>query len=285
MSDQIQTSCALRPLMIFLAAIPTLCSGCAPQGYAYEVGSFVPHAKDACARPETSQTIVRFLNAKVGQPDGPVAPVISIQLITTENGAIDGPTLTCRGVLQTASGVIGPGVVVVRYRYDNRDLPADVNWETDADRHRADVAFRNPVPYVPSSRSNPANHVAANANRKQPKWIKTSQINNLTNYIDVDNIDRNGNFVTIWHLQDFNNPAGPDGKPIAVGGPGREFLSVKFQLEFDCRSKLDRLLYYATFSGHMGSGVLVDGGMHSDPWKAVADGELEDRRFSCDIVY
>jgi hypothetical protein len=49
---------------------------CAPLGSAYDIGGFVPRATDACVRPETIQSMINFLNAKIGQPGGPPARVL-----------------------------------------------------------------------------------------------------------------------------------------------------------------------------------------------------------------
>jgi hypothetical protein len=268
----------MRLLFVLLAGVALLCEGCAPPGYMYDTGSLVPHPSDECQRPETVQAIANLLNSKVGLPNGPPSPVIRTKLQTTENGLIHAPTLTCYGLLQTAAGVIGPGRVALIYNYDTPPLPRDAEWETDEDKHRADVAFRNPTPYRPSESSAPVTP-------KPPKWVSWSQINNVTNYQDVDNIVRHGNIVTIWHLQDFRNPIDQDGRPIPMGPPGKEFQSIKYQIEFDCEANKDRALYFASYSGHMGTGVVVDGGPRHDAWKEIAPGELQDKRLACDIVY
>jgi hypothetical protein len=58
---------------------------------------------------------------------------------------IDGPTLTCRGNMRTAGGMIGPGTVVVRLA-DNSSLNVilvqDATWESDADRERREAMER-----------------------------------------------------------------------------------------------------------------------------------------------
>jgi hypothetical protein len=115
----------------------------------------------------------------------------------------------------------------------------------------------------------------------QPNWKAISKEGFHTDYIDTANISRNGNFATIWHLQDFNNPPGKNGQPIALGAPGHEFLSIKFEIEFDCSSGMDAPKFYASFTGHMGSGSLVEGGPEDQPWKQVAAGEKMDQDMAC----
>jgi hypothetical protein len=66
-------------------------------------------------------------------------------LATIENGAIQGPTLTCHGNLQTLGGSIGPGAVAVRLadtRTANGLIAIDAVWETDADRDQREAAAR-----------------------------------------------------------------------------------------------------------------------------------------------
>jgi hypothetical protein len=40
-----------------------------------------------------------------------------------------------------------------------------------------------------------------------------------------------------------------------------------------------------SFSESMGRGTIVDGGKHTEGWKSIADGELDDRHYACEIVY
>src|SRR5689334_9116754 len=67
-------------------------------------------------------------------------------------------------------------------------------------------------------------------------------------YIDPDNIQRNGDLVTLWALFDYRTIQS------IVGGP---WLSSKARREFDCTANRIRLLGYMTFTGNMGSGEAV----------------------------
>jgi hypothetical protein len=125
---------------------------CAPSGYHYgkwsdgPAAAFAATPNDDCQRAETQRGIVSALNGRVGQVGGPSASVASAErLVTVPNGAIDGPTLTCRGWMRTASGIIGPGVVVVRLAdssSSNTIAVKDALWETDADRERREALER-----------------------------------------------------------------------------------------------------------------------------------------------
>ena len=261
--------CTRLAIAVWAGASAVL-GGCTPSAI-YEPGSFTPIARDACARPETSTFIVARLNTKVGLPDGPPATISATQLATTENGAIDGPTLTCRGYLQTTNGQIGPGKVAVRLSSANYSVPEDAKWLSEEDERRGEVAFRNPVRYDRhgATSSNPSN--------KPPKWILKSTYNNLSDYLDVDNIKRNGNIVSIWHLQNSST---------LLGVPGQnQFRSIKYQLEFNCATNQDRVLYYGSFSDLWARGMLVDGGKKSEDWKPIADGERNARYYACEVVY
>jgi hypothetical protein len=131
---------------LIVAQIVLALGACAPSGYSYgkwsdgPAAAFTATSNDDCQRAETQQGVVSALNGRVGQVGGPSAPVASAErLVTVPNGAIDGPTLTCRGWMRTASGIIGPGVVVVRLAdssSSNATSVKDAVWETDADRER-----------------------------------------------------------------------------------------------------------------------------------------------------
>lgn len=129
-----------------------LLAACAPIGTHYgswaegPVAAFAATSNDDCQRPETQLSTVNFLNRKIGQPSGPALQVVSAANLTTiPNEAIDGPTLTCRGVLQTAGGSVGPGTLRLRLS-DNSTAKVmtvtDALWETDSDRDRREAMTR-----------------------------------------------------------------------------------------------------------------------------------------------
>jgi hypothetical protein len=107
--------------LLIAAAVALSLSACAPSGYHYgsrtdgPAAAFTLSPNDHCRRPEIEQSIVNFLNGKVGQPGGPLARVVSATgFVTIPNEVIHGPTLTCHGILQTTGGPIGPGAVQLR---------------------------------------------------------------------------------------------------------------------------------------------------------------------------
>jgi hypothetical protein len=149
--QRLTMSCTISRFLI-IAQVALASNACAPSGYSYGKWSDGPAAaftlspNDDCQRAETRRDIINALNGRVGQPDGPSAPVISADgLVTVPNGAINGPTLTCQGTMQTESGTIGPGVAVLRLAGDSRPnaiFVKDASWETDADREQREILAR-----------------------------------------------------------------------------------------------------------------------------------------------
>jgi hypothetical protein len=118
------------------------------------------------------------------------------------------------------------------------------------------------------------------------EWTKVSSDDSVIQYVDQTNIVKIGSTATIWFLQDFRVFLGPDGKEMLRGAPGKEFRSVKFHVEYDCKADLYRGLYYGTFPEHMGHGVLADGGpiKNGDPlaaWQAVPPDMAREREIAC----
>jgi hypothetical protein len=119
-----------------------------------------------------------------------------------------------------------------------------------------------------------------------PKWVIVTQDRVHTDYVDVANITRSGDMdhgqglATIWVVQDFHNFY--NGKRVPMGTSGKEFLSIKFQVEIQCTGGPNspaRGLFYATYSGHMGSGLIVDSGPQISPWDKKVPHEVES--FAC----
>ena len=85
-------------------------------------------------------------------------------------------------------------------------------------------------------------------------------------YIDPDNIQRNGDVVTLWALFDYMTIQS------IVGGP---WLSSKAQRQFDCAEKRIRLLGYMTFTGNMGSGESVFSNSQESKWEPIAPDSID----------
>ena len=85
-------------------------------------------------------------------------------------------------------------------------------------------------------------------------------------YVDPDNIQRNGDVVTLWALFDYTTIQS------IVGGP---WLSSKAQRQFDCAEKRIRLLGYMTFTGNMGSGESVFSNSQETKWEPIAPDSID----------
>jgi hypothetical protein len=57
---------------------------------------------------------------------------------------------------------------------------------------------------------------------------------------------------------------------------GKSYASIKAQHEFDCRQEQVRMLYSSVYSGHMGSGVEVEGKFQPEFWRPIPTRSLEE---------
>ena len=95
------------------------------------------------------------------------------------------------------------------------------------------------------------------------EWMKvdTIEIAEATVYADSSTIRRKGNSLKMWALFDFKT------KRRLHGGPW--VLSHKNHYEYECPEKRQRLLGSKWFSGHMGSGKIVEQFAEEQPWQPV----------------
>jgi len=76
-------------------------------------------------------------------------------------------------------------------------------------------------------------------------------------YIDFASLRKNGDFRTVWELQDFKAPV-------------MSALSVRILMEYDCTKKRNRALSMSAFSGHMATGkIIVTAPLKEDRWNSV----------------
>ena len=92
-----------------------------------------------------------------------------------------------------------------------------------------------------------------------------NEANQVTVYADVDTVRRKGELVKWWQLADYTTVQ------TASGG---EYLSMRYQKEYDCAEELMRILAATTFAGHMGKGKVVKSFEHAGKWKPVAPGSI-----------
>ena len=83
-----------------------------------------------------------------------------------------------------------------------------------------------------------------------------------TVYVDPVNLQRDGNFVTIWQLIDYKWMQGN-----YVGTP--RFLSTSARKQFDCADRRVRSLSFAEYYGHMATGTAMTAYVSNDQWQPV----------------
>ena len=88
-------------------------------------------------------------------------------------------------------------------------------------------------------------------------------------YVDRATIRRNGNFVKMWDLLDFNT--------VQMSPAGHSFLSEKAQQEYDCKEEKKRILAFTWFDGQMGNGkVVVSNGNVRGEWEPISPGSVNE---------
>lgn len=79
-------------------------------------------------------------------------------------------------------------------------------------------------------------------------------------YIDLDSAQRNGKFVRVWSLVDYERPIGPE---------GAKYNSTKLLFEFDCTDRRLRTLVTRNYSFRMGSGINLSGPDRAESWEHI----------------
>ncbi len=92
------------------------------------------------------------------------------------------------------------------------------------------------------------------------EWIKVNEDDKSSYYADYATIRKAGNKVKIWTLVDFKSVKDVDGV---------KSLSLKRQLELDCKEERTRDLTYTFFSENMGFGNVLWSTNKANKWKAV----------------
>lgn len=88
------------------------------------------------------------------------------------------------------------------------------------------------------------------------EWTSVGKNNSFTGYVDFISIEKNGNRVRIWSINDYKMPG--------FLTSGEKYLSTKTQVEYDCKVETKRTLSFVLYSEHMGNGERVSMG-HSRP--------------------
>jgi len=97
-------------------------------------------------------------------------------------------------------------------------------------------------------------------NNTMADWVAIGTNANFTSYADPTSIRPSGNKAKMLSLIDNKTSL------IIAGQP---YTSVKTQHEFDCRTEQARRLSSTIYSGHMGSGDVVQSKFSADDWAPV----------------
>lgn len=87
----------------------------------------------------------------------------------------------------------------------------------------------------------------------------------VTVYADYDTIQRSGNKLKIWTLNDFKAIQEIDGV---------KYLSIKTQEEFNCEDGQTRPFMHVAYSGNMEKGQVVNSYDNTDKWRPVKPGSV-----------
>ena len=79
-------------------------------------------------------------------------------------------------------------------------------------------------------------------------WIDAAPDNSFSSYVNKASIIKKGNKVKMWTMLDTKTAHNLD---------GYMFLSMVTQTEYDCKNITSSSIYTITYSGNMGSGVVI----------------------------
>ena len=109
-----------------------------------------------------------------------------------------------------------------------------------------------------------------------PRWVAVGESVDSWVYADVNSIRKKGDMVKIWDLQDYKRAIVSDRLPV---------LSLREQLEFDCKEERVRTLFISVFGMSMAEGkeLKSEGDGTGGAWSPVSPTSIEGRllRFAC----
>ena len=108
------------------------------------------------------------------------------------------------------------------------------------------------------------------------EWVKIgkSDNGNGTAYFDTLITKTNGSKVRMWTLFDFM---------IAKTTGGKTYLSMRQQIEFDCKNRKRRFMTYSLYSGNLGNGDIVFEDSTIGSWDVVSSDSIGDTlwKYAC----
>jgi hypothetical protein len=105
------------------------------------------------------------------------------------------------------------------------------------------------------------------------EWVEVVKAGDDDYYADPSTILKSGNMVKMWELRNSNwsdefknlmkglEATFPDYRKTA--------LSVKMQIEFDCKEQQTRTLFVYNYTGNMGLGEIIPSTIDTDKWEPI----------------
>ena len=109
----------------------------------------------------------------------------------------------------------------------------------------------------------------------EAEWVVVGSNEKYTAYADPDTIRRSTDNVKMWDLLDF--------KTVGKLSSGGEFMSMKTQVEYDCKEERWRTHYLSWHSKNMGAGEIVNYIADLGKWQPVPPGSVTESiaKFAC----
>jgi hypothetical protein len=103
------------------------------------------------------------------------------------------------------------------------------------------------------------------------EWTKVNLDDEMTTYVDLATIRKNGYLVKMWTLIDY--------KTVQQSGSNK-FLSMMGQIEYDCKEEQFRALETTLFSSNMVEGKVLYSRNNSNlDWSPVPPGSVAETNF------
>ena len=109
-----------------------------------------------------------------------------------------------------------------------------------------------------------------------PRWVAVGEYVDSTVYADPNSIRKKGDMVKIWDLQDYKR---------VIVSDRLQVLSLREQLEFDCKKERVRMLFRSVFHHPMADGneLKSEGDGTGGAWSPVSPTSIEGGllKFAC----
>lgn len=99
--------------------------------------------------------------------------------------------------------------------------------------------------------------IASGCEQKNTGWIKYGESLEADLYANPSTIHKNGDIATFWELTDYKSPQNSITEHIDFEGAKNKYSSAKHQLEYNCATKEQYLIYSIYFSENMGEGRII----------------------------